>query len=83
MEMIEMNVNYAGGTVHVSLSPEDHFLGTIYPVELNGNYTFTICFDEEQNWVIMREPNGLTPDVDNDLLRNILKKLEQQLRYAA
>jgi hypothetical protein len=83
METIEMNVTYAGAPVEVRLYPEEHFSGTIYPAELDGNYTFTLHFDEEDEWSIMREPNGLTPQVDSELLKKILKNLELQLRYAA
>jgi hypothetical protein len=83
METIEMDVQYAGAPVAVRLYPDELFTGTIYPVELNGNYAFTIQFTEDQDWTIMRESNGITPEVDNGLLKKILKNLELQLKYAA
>lgn len=83
MEMIEMSVNYAGAPVEVKLYPDEHFLGTIFPVEMQGNYAFTLYLNEDEEWSIMREPNGETPEVDNELLKKILKNLQLQLRYAA
>lgn len=83
METIEMNVQYGGVPVAVKLYPDENFLGSIYPVEMEGNYAFTIYFNEEEEWSIMREPNGITPDVESELLKIILKNLQLQLRYAA
>ena len=83
MEKIEMSVNFAGAPVEVKLYPDEHFLGTIFPVEMDGNYAFTISLNEDDEWSIMREPNGETPEVDNELLKKILKNLQLQLKYAA
>jgi hypothetical protein len=83
METIEMNVNYGGAPVEVKLYPEELFIGTIYPVEMEGNYAFTLSFNEDQEWSILREPNGITPEVDNELYKKILKNLQLQLKYAA
>jgi hypothetical protein len=80
---IEMNLNYAGAPVEVKLYPDEHLLGTIYPVEMEGNYAFTICMNEDEEWSIMREPNGTTPEVDSELLKKLLKNLQLKLRYAA
>jgi len=69
--------------VEVKLYPDENVLGAIYPVEMEGNYAFTIYFNEDDEWSIMREPNGITPEVDDELLKKILKNLQLQLRYAA
>ena len=78
-----MNLNYAGGNVEVKVYPDENYLGSIYPVEMEGNYAFTMYFNEEEEWSIMRESNGQTPQVENELLKKILKNLQLQLKYAA
>lgn len=83
METIQMNIQYAGAAIEVKLYPEENFLGTLYPVEMEGSYAFTLSFTEEDEWLIMREPNGITPVIDAELLGKILKNLQLQLRYAA
>ena len=83
METIEMNVHYGGAPVAIKLYPDESFLGSIYPLEMEGTYAFNLYFNEEEEWSIMREPNGITPEVDNELLKTILKNLQLQLRYAA
>ncbi len=83
MESIQMQIEYAGAPVLVSIFPEDHFLGTLYPVDLDGQYAFTIHNTEEDEWSVLREPNGNTPEIDPDMWRAILKNLHVQLKYAA
>jgi hypothetical protein len=83
MEIIEMNLNYAGASIMIKLYPEVDFRGMIYPVEIDGHYAFTLHFNEEQDWLVIREPDGTTPFIESDLFEKIIKKLEYQLRYAA
>ena len=83
METFEMTINYAGAPVSIRISHEENFLGTIYPVEMEGNYAFTIYFNEEEEWSVMREADGTTPAIENELFIKIIKNLQLQLRYAA
>ena len=76
MDFIRMNVDYRGATVAVQTFAEDHCIGSVYPVKMNDNYAFTIYNDENQDWGILREDNGTTPAVDNDLFKAILKQLK-------
>ena len=83
MKTISMNINYGGTQVKVRLYTDQDCRGIIYPVEMDGNYSFTLFCNEEEEWDIMREGNGITPHVENELFGIIVKKLEYQLRYAA
>ena len=83
MEFIEMNVDHRGGMVEVKAFPEQQHIGAVYPVNMNGNYAFTIYNDENQDWGILREDNGHAPDVDPDLYKAILKQLKWELQYDA
>lgn len=83
MEIIEITVQYAGAPIEVKLYPEENFLGTLYPVEMEGKYSFTLSYDEDDTWSVLREPNGRTPEIDAELFNKILKNLQHRLRYAA
>ena len=83
MENIEITLNFRGADININIVPEENFLGTLYPVEMNDHYSFTIFLDEDEEWKIMREADGTTPFVDSDLLKPLLKKLLHELHYAA
>lgn len=83
MEMMEMTVEFAGAPIHVKVYPDQNYLGALYEIEMEGNYAFTVYFNEDDEWSIMREADGTTPEVDAELLKKILKNLQYQLRYAA
>lgn len=51
--------------------------------KLNNTYAFTLYLDENKEWLLMREHNGISPTVETELLTKILKKLERKLKYAA
>lgn len=83
MKNIEIILSYRGAEVSISICPEENFLGTLYPVEMNDQYSFTIFLNEDEEWTIMREEDGTTAFVDGDLLKPLLKKLVYELQYAA
>jgi len=67
----------------VRVCPEENFIGAIYPIELDGNYAFTLYNDEDDKWGVLRENDGNVPEIDKDLHKQVLKKLQWELRYAA
>ena len=83
METIEMNFNYLGADIFISIQPEENLLGTLYPVEINEQYSFTVFLNEEEDWDIMREADATTPFIEPELFDLLIKKLQYQLRYAA
>ena len=83
MQSITMNLMYRGAEVNIYIQPESDFRGMLYPVEMNDQYAFTILFNEDEEWSIMREDNGTTPFIEADLLKSILKQLQYDLQYAA
>lgn len=83
MKSIEIKFRYWGDLVKASVFQEEDARGVVYPIALNGDYFFTLRYSEEQQWLIEKEKNGITPRVDAELLSRILKPLENELRYAA
>ena len=83
MNFIQMNVNFKGAIVEVKTFPEEQCIGAVYPVKMNDNYAFTIYNDENQEWGILREENGIAPAIDNELYKEILKQLKWELQYDA
>ncbi|MEO7263503.1 MAG: hypothetical protein ABIW38_01260 [Ferruginibacter sp.] len=83
MKNIEIILNYRGADINIHICPEENFLGTLYPIEMNDHYSFTIFLNEDEEWTVMREADGTTPFVDGDLLKPLLKKLVYELQYAA
>lgn len=83
MEPIKIQFDYHGAPIEAKIHPDQNYLGTIYPIELNNIYSFTLHVDENEEWRIIRENNGITPIIDSDLFNNIIKKLKRKLRYAA
>jgi hypothetical protein len=83
MELIEIIFNYRGALIEVQIHPENDFRGFLYPVDINGQYAFTLTFDDDDEWTIMRESNGLVPQVEDELFGMILKQLKWELNHAA
>lgn len=83
MNPIEIKIDYRGALINIKTCSDENYLGTIYPIELNNIYSFTLHLDENEEWSIVRENNGITPTIDNDLFNNIIKKLKRKLRYTA
>ena len=83
MNAIQMTVDFRGGNIDIKAFPEQHCIGALYPVNMNGNYAFTIYNDDNEDWGILREDNGETPEVDQELYKTILKQLKWELQYDA
>lgn len=82
-EPLELTVNYGGAPVAVTIFEEENIVGTIYPIELNGNYAFTFFINEDDDWDVLKESNGIKPDIEPSLKRELLRKLRIKLRDAA
>lgn len=83
MKSIEINFRYWGDVVKANVFQEEDYRGVVYPIKLNGYYFFTLRYTERNEWMIMKENNGITPAIDKELLSRILKPLETKLNYAA
>lgn len=83
MEPIKLHFDYRGAEINAKTYADENYLGTIYPIELNNSYSFTLHLDENEEWGIMRENNGIVPAIENDLLNKIIQKLKRKLRYTA
>ena len=83
MKSIEIKFRYWGDMVKANVFQQEDARGVVYPIKLNGDYFFTLRYDEQDEWMIVKEKNGITPRVDKELLNRILKPLEMKLNYAA
>ena len=83
MESFDILIEYAGSEIEAVIGYEEIYTGSIYPVEMGGRYAFTLVTTDENEWSVMREPDGTTPVIEKELYDSILKKLKYQLRYAA
>jgi hypothetical protein len=83
MDNITIKFDYKGALVEANIFPEENCIGIIYPIEMHGNYAFTVYVNENEDWQVMKENNANIPSVDTELLNSILKKLQWQLLYAA
>lgn len=83
MKSIEINFRYWGDVVKANVFQEEDYRGVVYPIKLNGYYFFTLHYTERNEWMIMKENNGITPAIDKELLNRIVKPLETKLNYAA
>lgn len=83
MELIQLTFKYQGAIIDASIQPEESIRGTIYGIDLNGNYRFTMYQDEDDNWCILKEADATIPFIEFDLYEIIIKKLQYELKYAA
>jgi hypothetical protein len=83
MKSIEIKFRYWGDMVMASVFEQEDAQGVVYPIKLNGDYFITLRYDQEKEWMIVKERNGITPRVDKELLNRILKPLESELKFAA
>ena len=63
MELIEIIFNYRGALIEAEIYPEENCKGLLYPVSLNGTYSFTLCLNVEDGWSVMRESDGAIPHI--------------------
>jgi len=83
MEFIEILFNYRGALIEAEIRPEEDCKGMLYPIHLNGGYSFTISYNEdEEEWSIMRESDGTIPAVEDELFKIISKQLKWELMHA-
>lgn len=83
MKSIEINFRYWGDVVVANVFQEEDYRGVVYPIKLNGYYFFTLRYTEKNEWMVVKERNGIRPSIDKELLSRILKPMETQLHYAA
>jgi len=83
MKLIEMIFNYRGALIEAEICEEENCLGLLYPISLNGRYCFTICFNDDEGWSVMRERDGNTPVVEDELFKLIYRQLKWELSHAA
>jgi len=83
MEKITTTINYGGAKVETIISTEENPAGTLYLVDMNGNYCFTLLHNEEDEWSIQKEADATIPFIEAELFDKIIKKLQYELRYAA
>ncbi len=83
MKSIEIKFRYWGDLVKANVFEEVDKSGVVYPIKLNGDYFFTLRYNENNEWTVVKERNGITRQIDKELLNRILKPLEQELKYAA
>ena len=83
VKSIEIKFRYWGDMVKANVFQQEDVRGVVYPIKLNGDYFFTLRYDEENEWMVLKEKNGITPRIDKELLNRILKPLETKLNYAA
>ncbi len=83
MNSILFILKYGGVPVDINVYTEEHILGTIYPININGSYRFTLLMNEEEDWMVLRESDGKVPVVEDDLLRSIVKKMRNVWYNAA
>jgi len=83
MKSMDIKFRYWGDMIRASIFEQEDARGVVYNIKLNGDYFFTLRYDEQNEWKIMKEKNGITPRIDKELLNRILKPLETELKYAA
>jgi hypothetical protein len=83
MELIEIIFNYKGALIEAEIYPEDNCKGLLYPVNLNGVYSFTLSFNDEEGWNVMRESDGMIPVVEDELFGLISRQLKWELNHVA
>jgi hypothetical protein len=83
MELIELIFKYKGAVMEAEIHPEENCNGMLYLVELNGDYSFTMCFSDKKGWSMMRENDRIIPAVDDELFVAISRLLKWELSHAA
>ena len=83
MESIQLHFNYRGAYIDANIYPDELCMGPIFIVELNGVYVLTLSINENQQWIILRENDATIPLIETALFDLLVKKLQQELKYAA
>jgi hypothetical protein len=81
MELIEIIFTYKGALLEAEIHPQENYQGLLYPVNIKGRYSFTICFNEENGWYVMQEDNGTIPEVETELFTMLLRHLRWELNH--
>jgi hypothetical protein len=85
MEFLEIIFNYKDSLIEAEIYPdEDHnHKDKLFPIHLNGSYSFTLKLNEDDSWNVMSEPDGTVPPVEDELLKILTGYLKWEVNHVA
>lgn len=77
-DLIELNFKYKGALIAGYASAEEDYNGWTYTIDLDDYLSFRIYYDDNEEWVILRDKNAISPDVDDELIAKITQQINKQ-----
>ncbi len=77
MKTFELNFKYKGALIEGSVLPEENYDGWTYDVVLNETIEFRLYCDDNGEWSLLRGDNGMKPNVEADLLEQVIYNIEE------
>ena len=76
-EVVELNFKYQGAIIEGYATAEEDYNGQTYSIELN-EMSFKIYYDDNEEWVVLRDKHAISPNVDEELLKKIINQIEKR-----
>ena len=76
-EVVELNFKYQGAVIEGHATADEDYNGWTYSIELSDQMSFRIYHDDNEEWVVLRDKNAVSPDVDEELLKKIISQIEK------
>lgn len=78
MDVVELSFKYQGAQIEGYATAEEDYNGWTYSIELDDHLSFRIYFDDNEEWVILRDKNAISPAVDDELIAKITQQINKQ-----
>ena len=78
MDVVELSFKYKGAIIEGYATPEEDYNGWTYSIALDDNLSFRIYYDDNEEWVILRDKNAISPEVDDELIAKITQQIQKQ-----
>ncbi|TDH26193.1 hypothetical protein EXU57_11935 [Segetibacter sp. 3557_3] len=82
MEPLDLTFKYKGALIEGTVWPEEDYSGWTYEVELKDYINFRIYCDDNGDWSLLRDGNAMAPDLEPELLENLIQALTEMQQSA-
>ncbi len=82
MEVLELKFKYQGAVIEGTATAEEDYNGWTYLIGLNDQMSFRLYFDDNEEWVLLRDEHAESPDIDKELVDKIIQQIQKQRSIA-
>lgn len=81
-EVLELNFKYKGAVIEGTATGEEDYNGWTYSIVLNDGLNFRMYCDDNEEWVMLRDNNAISPNIDQELVDKITDQINKNRQIA-